>query len=128
MPSGFRLGAQTRAPMASMTIQVKVPSNTPSGDTITIFQGVLFNSFLPAVQMRRVQGTSDTWQAIVTAPAGTISRYIFMRIGNFGAKESYVPLTPDPKPFRELLIKDGATASETVAQWPDTPLLDNATG
>lgn len=110
-----------------MTIQVKVPSNTPAGDTISIFGGQLFDAFTRPVPMSRVQGTSDTWQGTISAPAGTIVRYYFDRNSGAG-REAYVPFSSSPVNFRELLMKNGATASETVAQWIDKAAVNNSTG
>jgi uncharacterized protein (TIGR03437 family) len=133
------LDAQSQPPTASMTIQVQVPSNTPAADTIWVFGGQLFNIFTPRVPMSRVPGTTNTWQAAISAPAGTIFRYYFARNNDYGKLETYAPFWPkgysigaglyeQEAPLRELLATNGATISETVAAWADTPPLPGSTG
>ena len=105
-------------PTASMTIRVKVPSNTPPSDAIWIYSGTLFppNRQIP---MSRVAGTTDTWQATISRPPGTILDYAFAH-NLQGSKEAYVPVgTANGFASRRALITDGATANETVAQWLD---------
>ena len=120
------LDAQTQPPTATMTVQVQVPSNTPPGDAIWVFGGQLFNIFTPRVPMNRVPGTSNTWQAAISAPAGTIFRYYFARNNDYSKLESYAPFWPNGysigpglyqqrAPLRELLVTNGAAISETVA-------------
>jgi uncharacterized protein (TIGR03437 family) len=122
-----------------MTIQVKVPPNTPAGDTIWIFPGQMFNVFSRHVPMSRVAGTTDTWEAAISAPAGTILLYEFARNDDQGKAEAYVPfgskgysigpgLYQQQAPLREVLVQNGATIREAVAQWRDTTPLVNSTG
>jgi hypothetical protein len=115
--------------MASMTIQVKVPSNTPLGDTIWFWGGLLFaptpNWHIP---MSRVQGTTDTWQTTISAPAGTILRYRFIRNDDPGKEEAYAPVPSNSQILRELFINSGTAVSETVAEWIDIPLANPSTG
>jgi uncharacterized protein (TIGR03437 family) len=136
--AAFRLDAQT-PPTASMTIQVKVPSNTPASDTIWILPGQLFNVFSPHVPMSRVAGTTDRWEATISAPTGTILRYEFALNDDYGKAEAYVPfgskgysigpgLYQEQAPLREVLVQNGATIREAVAQWRDTTALGNTTG
>jgi uncharacterized protein (TIGR03437 family) len=132
--------AQTTPQTAKLTIQVKVPSNTPAADSIWIVQGVLFSIFGPRTQMSRISGTTDTWQATISAPAGTILRYQFVRNSDDQKqRETYAPFGSDgyaieqnlfanQSSFRELLVKDGDSIRETVAQWIDLPLANIATG
>jgi len=117
-------------PTVSMTLRVKVPSKTPAGDTIWIFRGQLFPVLGSHIPMSRVQGTTDTWQAVISGPAGTIVDYIFDRNDNVGSHEAYVPVGASiSQNYRKLLLTDGATASEAVAQWIDLqPPADIATG
>ncbi|MBZ5636170.1 MAG: carboxypeptidase regulatory-like domain-containing protein [Acidobacteriia bacterium] len=133
------LRAQTQPPTAFMTIQVQVPSNTPAGDTIWVFGGQFFNIFSPRVPMSRVPATSNTWQATISAPAGTIFRYYFARNSDYSKLESYAPFWPQgysigpglyqqQSPLRELLVTNGTTIRETVAAWADTPPLQGSTG
>jgi len=55
-----------------MTIQVHVPANTPAGDTVGIMNGF---PFAPTGlgPMTPLAGTSNTWQATISGPAGTIA-------------------------------------------------------
>jgi uncharacterized protein (TIGR03437 family) len=135
----FRLDAQTQPSTATMTIHVQVPSNTPASDTIWVFGGQLFNIFTPRVPMSRVPGISNTWQATISAPTGTIFRYYFARNNDYSKLESYVPFWPNgysigpglyqqQAPLRELLVTNGATIAETVAAWDDTPPFSDSTG
>ncbi len=73
--------------------------------------------------MSRVPGTTDTWQATISRPPGTIIDYVFERNGDIGGKrEAYVPIgSSNPQIYRKLLITDGATVNEIVAQWIDLP-------
>lgn len=133
------LDAQTQPQTATMTIQVQVPSNTPAGDTIWVFGGQLFNIFTPRVPMIRVPGKSNTWQAAISAPAGTIFRYYFARNNDYSKMESYAPFWPNgysigpglyqqQPPLRELLVTNSVATSETVAAWADTAPLSGSTG
>ena len=123
--------AQVHPATASVTIRVKVPSNTPSGDTISLFGGTLFPVSPNQIPMSRVPGTTDTWQATLSRPAGTIIDYVFERNGDVGGKrEAYVPVgSSNPQIYRKLLIANGAIVNEVVAQWIDLPRpADIATG
>lgn len=118
-------------PTASVTIRVKVPSNTPAGDTISLFSGMLFPVNISQIPMSRVPGTTDTWQATVSRPAGTIIDYVFYRNGDIGSKrEAYAPVgSSNGQIYRKLLMADGASVNEVVAQWIDLPApADIATG
>jgi hypothetical protein len=125
--------AQQTPPTVSMTIRVKVPANTPAGDTIWIQSGIVYSARVVRTQLAPVPGTPDTWQATVSAPEGTIFRYNYNRNDSFNLREAYVPfaLQTGNKPgfaSREMLVTAGATISETIALWTDTPLLEQATG
>jgi len=106
------------SPTVSMTIRVKVPSNTPPNDTIWIYPGTLFPPDRQ-IRMSRVAGTTDSWQATISRPPRTILDYAFAH-NLQGSKEAYVPVgTANGFASRRALITDGATANETVAQWLD---------
>jgi uncharacterized protein (TIGR03437 family) len=122
-----------------MTIQVEVPSNTPADDSIWVFGGQLFNIFTQRVQMSRVAGKTNTWQADVSAPEATIFRYYFARNNDYSKLEAYAPFWPNgysigpglyqrQAPLRELLVTNGATITETVAAWSDRAPLSGSTG
>jgi hypothetical protein len=119
---GGRSSQVVVTPPASTTVRVKVPSNTPAGDTIGIFRGQLFPTRDSLIRMTRVPGTTDTWQATITGPSGTVIDYEFYRNDNPGLKEAYVPIgSSNRQVYRKLLLTDGASLSETVAQWMDLP-------
>ena len=127
-----RLQSATAAPATvSMTIQVHVPANTPAGDTVWITGGF---PFAPTGigAMSPLAVTSNTWQATISAPAGTIVRYSYNRNSNPNQQEAYVPFDAGPGNgnynYRELVMTNGATVVDTVAQWVDTPLLNNSIG
>jgi hypothetical protein len=132
------LHAQTPS-AANMTLMVAVPANTPADDTIWVFGGQLFNIFTPRVPMSRVPGTSNTSQATISAPAGTIFRYYFAQNNDYRKLEFYAPFWPNgysigpglyqqQATLRDLLVTNGATISETVAARADTAPLSDSTG
>jgi uncharacterized protein (TIGR03437 family) len=136
---GSLVHAQTQPPAATMTIQVQIPAGIPAGDTIWIMGGQLFNIYTPGVQMNQVAGQSQTWQATISAPAGTIFRYYFARNNDSRKQEIYAPFWPNgysigggvfqrQPPLRELLVVNGATVVETVAAWLDVSPAAHPTG
>ena len=127
------VSAQQTPPNVSMTFRVKVPANTPAGDKISMWSGIVYFANVVHTQFTLVAGTTDTWQATVSAPEGTIFRYSYIRNDSFGVREAYVPfaLQTGNKPgvaSREVVVIAGATISEAVALWTDTALLEHATG
>jgi len=80
--------AQT-PPTVSMTLRVKVPANTPANDKIWIWSGMVFAVTTVHTPFTLVSGTTDTWQATVSAPQGTIFRYFYNRNDTFGTREKY---------------------------------------
>lgn len=118
-------------PTVSMTLQVKVPANTPSTDTVWILSGPIFNAAPVQIPMNRVPGTTDTWQASISAPEGTVFRYFYNRNKSYNTPESYVPFetwSPNTFNYRELIVRGGVTVSETVAKWKGITTATVSTG
>jgi hypothetical protein len=81
--------------------------------------------------MSRVSGTTDTWQASISAPGGTIFRYFYNRNNSYNTPESYVPYevsSPNTFAYRELIVRGGVTVSETVAKWKGIATATVSTG
>src|SRR5262245_22439618 len=76
-------------PTVSMTLRVKVPANTPANDKIWIWSGVTFAVTTVHTAFTMVSGTTDTWQATVSAPQGTTFRYFYNRNDSFDLREKY---------------------------------------
>src|SRR5690242_13075263 len=83
--------SQVTPPTVSMTMRVKVPANTPAGDQIWIQSGIVYSARVVHTPLTLVAGTTDTWQATVSAPEGTIFRYYYNRSDSFSVREAYVP-------------------------------------
>ncbi|MEQ1949749.1 MAG: carboxypeptidase regulatory-like domain-containing protein, partial [Bryobacteraceae bacterium] len=121
-------------PTVSMTLRVKVPSNTPVNDKIWIWSGMTFAVNVVHTPFTLVSGTTDTWQATVSAPQGTIFRYFYNRNDSFGVRERYADYDSSPSSllspfhFREVVVTSGATVNDVIALWTDTTLLDHTTG
>jgi len=110
-----------------MTIKVQVPPNTPAGDAIWMRVDP-FKTDERSVKMSPVAGSSGLWQASITAPAGTIFRYFYFRNEDWGKTEQYAAFQSFFPSLREVVIANGATVTESIAQWMDTPAVSNSTG
>jgi hypothetical protein len=120
-------------PVETMTLQVKVPSNTPVGDTIYLRTGMLFGVDEQEVAMTKVSNAPAVWQASVTAAEGTILRYRYTRGTTLSAdwdkEETYVLRAhTEGVHFREAVVRKGGMVSEAIAKWEDTSLVSGSTG
>jgi hypothetical protein len=116
------------APKADMTFRVTVPPNTPPADTLQILR--FFGQDQQDVfVMTAVAGSPGVFQTSARLPEGTVLQYMYMR--NFdGAKMETYPLRAlrTAQHWREILVRSGATVSDSIAQWLDLPLLPASTG
>ena len=118
-------GAGVRS--VEMKVQVTVPTNTPSADSIWLRTGITFDVNPQDVVMRKVSSAPDVWQASVSAPEGTILRYSYRRNGDWGKME-----TPPSRIYavasHETLVTSNGAINDAIAQWQDLPIVGNSTG
>jgi len=113
--SGPVAGAETgpAAHAVTVTINVRVPDNTPTGDDV--YLATDRTNFAPA-EIRMIRLDARTWSASLQVPSGSQVRYEFTR-GNFANIERDKLggiVTP-----RTLTAEDNLQTHDGVAHWAD---------
>ena len=102
-----------RPAMVSLKILVTEPTNTTV--PITLRTGMIFGNEEDVI-MTPVSGSSGTWQATISAPEGTILRYMYRLNGDWNQKEMYEHRQGQFH-YRELLVVKNAVVNDTISRW-----------
>ena len=106
-------GSGPLARKVTMTIDVRVPENTPLTDEVYVATDR--SSFGSAeIHMQRVD--QHRWTVQVTLESGTTLRYVFTRGFNTTLERDRLGGIVTP---RAVTVSDGLTTDDTVARWSD---------
>jgi len=107
-------GANASSASATVTIVVRVPGSTPTGDDVYVSTDR--SNFTPA-EIRMVRLDASRWTAQLRVPSGTTIRYDFSRgsFSNIERTRTGAIVIP-----RTLVVSDGEKTDDVVEGWADS--------
>ena len=129
LPSATPFPTPTPRPLAQVTIQVRVPENTPihQGIFLTLVDELTGLTIAPQRQAMQEVGPG-TFRITMTLPFGTVLTYRYERKDPQGRFVQEVRANGEPVRYRMLQVAGSMEVTDTVARWSDTPYTGPAAG